>query len=438
LIVPLPLMLNAAQAGNYAVIAPDFPSLSIARQFIDAAEAAQAPVLLSHAPSLKPGVDLRQYRAFIQAVRAEAESSTTAVGLHLDHAERYEDIVEAVQLGYTSVMIDASQAPWEENISRTRQVVELARAYGVAVEAEIGHVGVSGAASETEQTAGASYLTDPSQAAEFARLTGVDALAVSVGTIHGAYKGDPHLDFARLAAIRDCVEIPLVLHGGSGTGEANLRQAVRLGIRKINLWSELMTAVQNDSEPAPSGSFRSPNDLFAQQRASIERVLNWYFQVSGSAGQSAVRPVDVIERVKQRFTSGYSCSESVFTAFAEEEGFCSDAVQLTLSLFGGGICRQGKTCGIVTGALAVLAQRYSHVDPAARKVRNRARTIGIDFIEWFEREFGSSDCQTLTCLDFNQPGGYSRFQSEQVKDQVCLPLIEAAARRLVEIRLQEK
>jgi ketose-bisphosphate aldolase/C_GCAxxG_C_C family probable redox protein len=435
LIVPFPFMLKAAQAGNYAVIAPDFHSLSMARLLIDTAEAERAPVLLSHAPSLKPSVDLRQYRSFIGAVRAEAESSTTAVGLHLDHAERYEDIVEAIELGYTSVMIDASQAPWEENIAITRKVVELAKRYGVAVEAEIGHVGVSdGGTSETEEPSGTSFLTNPDQAAEFARLTGVDALAVSIGTVHGSYKGEPHLDFERLAAIRECVEVPLVLHGGSGTGEDNLRRAVQLGIRKINVWSDTMTAIQNGSAPAPQGAYRSPNDLFAEQSSAIGEVLGWYFKVSGSTGQSAQRPLDVVERVKQRFLEGYSCSESIFMGLAEEEGFASDAVQLALSLFGGGICRQGKTCGIVTGGLAVLAARYSHVNPAAKDARLRARVKGEEYMRWFEELSGSTDCSTLTCIDFHQPDSGDRFRNEQVKDRVCLPLIEAAARRLIEIR----
>ncbi|HSV86510.1 MAG TPA: C-GCAxxG-C-C family (seleno)protein [Levilinea sp.] len=438
MIVPLRTMLRAAKEGRYAVIAPDFPSLAIARLLIDAAEAARAPVLLSHAPSLKPGVDLRHYRAFIQAVRAEADSSTAAVGLHLDHAERIEDIAEALQLGFTSVMIDASQSSWEENVRRTRQVVELARVFDVAVEAEIGHVGSSGTANEAGQPGGASLLTDPAQAAEFAHLTGVDALAVSIGTIHGAYKGQPHLDFERLEVIRDCVEVPLVLHGGSGTGEDNLRRAVRLGICKINVWSDLMTAIQHGSDPAPAGGYRSPNDLFAEQRSALEKTLHWYFQVSDSAGKSAARNEDVIERVKQRFESGYACSESIFMSFAEEEGFSSDTVQLVLSLFGGGICRQGKTCGIVTGGVALLAQRYSHINPAARLIRDHARATGVDFVEWFEREFGSSDCQTLTCCDFTQEDELRRFAAEQIKNRVCMPIIQATARRLIEIREAQK
>jgi C_GCAxxG_C_C family probable redox protein len=334
-------------------------------------------------------------------------------------------------------MIDASQAPWEENIARTRQVVEMAKAYGVAVEAEIGHVGVSsGEASETVEPAGTSFMTDPDQAAQFARLTGVDALAVSIGTIHGAYRGEPHLDFERLAAIRACVEVPLVLHGGSGTGADNLREVVRLGIRKINVWSDLMTAVQNASEPAPMGSYRSPNDLYAEQRDALERSLSWYFKVSGSTGKSALRDEDVAERVKRRFEAGYACSESIFMAFAEEEGFSSDAVQLVLSLFGGGICRQGKTCGIVTGALAVLAQRHSHVNPAAREARKCARTTGIQFINWFEQEFGSTDCRTLTSFDNKQADQNTQLHNKQVKERVCVPMIEAAAHRLVELRTE--
>jgi ketose-bisphosphate aldolase/C_GCAxxG_C_C family probable redox protein len=435
LIVSLIPMLRAAETGKYAVIAPDFHSLAMARLLIDTAEAVGAPILLSHAPSLKPSADLRQYRSFIQTVRSEAESSSTAVGLHLDHAEQFEDVVEAIKLGFTSVMIDASQASWEENIFRTKKVVEFAKSYGVAVEAEIGHVGVSeGEASETGQAGGTGYLTNPQQAAEFARLTGVDALAISIGTVHGSYKGKPHLDFERLAAIRDCVEVPLVLHGGSGTGEANLRQAIQLGIRKINVWSDLMTAIQHESAPATAGGYRSPNDLFAEQRCALQRELGWYFQVSGSAGQSIQRSNDVAARVKQRFQNGYSCSESIFMAFAEEEGYASDAVQLALSLFGGGLCGQGKTCGIVTGALAVLASRYSHVNPTAKETRTFAKLKGREFMFWFEQRAGSTDCKTLTCIDYTGTDGSPLAKDKLATEQVCLPLIEAAAHRLVEIK----
>ncbi len=241
MIVSLQKMLAAAERGNYAVIAPDFPDLMVVQLLIEQAERLKAPLLLSFAPGLKYDMSTRQYARFIRIVREEAQMASVPLGLHLDHAFAMEDIREAIDLGFTSVMIDASREAWQVNVERTKQVVEIAHAVGVAVEFELGHVAVGGSyEAQEDQQDQQGWLTEPAQAVDFVKQTGVDTLAVAIGTIHGTYTGEPKLDFSRLEIINRMVDVPLVLHGASGTGPEKSKKAVSLGIRKINVFSELI------------------------------------------------------------------------------------------------------------------------------------------------------------------------------------------------------
>lgn len=279
-------MLGAAERAGYAVVAPEFPSLLTARALIEHAEIRRAPLLLSFDPRLKPSCEIKDFRQFIQIVREMAAVSTALIGIHLDHATRLEDILEAIAVGFTSVMLDASKSPWEENIRRTREVVGFAHAAGVGVEAELGHVASGGAYFEKANPGDhQSVFTEPSEALEFVRQTGVDALAVAVGTIHGVYQGEPQLDFDRLQELHRVVPVPLVLHGSSGTGEANLRKTVSLGIRKINVFSDIVSQIRRrlgDSLNMPS---HGPNDFTQAQICAVQEAIDPYLDYSDSAGR---------------------------------------------------------------------------------------------------------------------------------------------------------
>jgi fructose-bisphosphate aldolase class II len=248
-----------ARTGDWAVGGFNVYNLESARAVIAAAEETHAPVLVQTSEGAVAHAGLE---AIATLVRTLAERAQAPVALHLDHARRTEDACAAVDCGYTSVMIDASALPFDENVSATREVVEYAHARGVHVEAELGTLGGIEDVGEEER---AVLLTDPEQAARFAEATDVDALAVAIGTSHGAYKfaGEPRLDFERLEAIAARVPRPIVLHGASalrpeevaeaerygarlpqarGIPEEFIRRAISLGIAKINTDSDLRLA----------------------------------------------------------------------------------------------------------------------------------------------------------------------------------------------------
>lgn len=228
-------MLWHACANKYAVMAINCTDMEQARAICYAAAAECAPVIIDISP--------RQMKAhatpevMVPMIRAIAEPLDVPVALNLDHGGEYKDIVRCIKAGFSSVMVDASSYDFEENIRRVSQIVALAHAHGVSVEAELGHVGQAAAGDGRS----ADMYTNVEQAREFVERTGCDCLAVAIGTAHGAYPDDfvPHLDFDRLAELKEALKMPLVLHGGSGAGEENIRRVVELGINKINVCTDL-------------------------------------------------------------------------------------------------------------------------------------------------------------------------------------------------------
>jgi len=229
----LPL-LEAAARERRAVAALNFYNAETLRAHIDAARAEQAPLILQTTESTIKYLGLT---LIVAMARAAAEELSTPVALHLDHGASLELAKSAVDAGYSSVMIDGSALSFDDNCKLSRQVVELAHSAGVSVEAELGHVG------KAESDDPEACYTQPDAAAEFVRRTGVDSLAVAIGTAHGFYRGEVRLDFERLAAIRDAVPAtPLVLHGGSGVPDELVRRAIEHGITKLNIGTEIKDA----------------------------------------------------------------------------------------------------------------------------------------------------------------------------------------------------
>ncbi|WP_297036289.1 class II fructose-bisphosphate aldolase, partial [uncultured Enorma sp.] len=185
----------------------------------------------------------------VSLVKTAAEASTVPVALHLDHGTSFDQVIQCIGNGFTSVMIDWSKHPLEENIAVTNQILSVARPLGISVEAELGKIGGTEdnvTVSEREAT-----FTDPAEAEYFVQQTGIRSLAVAIGTAHGKYPAGyvPHLDFDRLHELYNAVEVPLVLHGGSGSGDDNLARATREGITKVNVGTSLFSAgMQNLAE----------------------------------------------------------------------------------------------------------------------------------------------------------------------------------------------
>ncbi|MBC7225199.1 MAG: class II fructose-bisphosphate aldolase [Anaerolineae bacterium] len=230
-------LLRAAQAGGYAVGSFNTYNLEGSQAIFRAAEALGAPVFVAVGAGALRHADPA---LLVPMLQARAQASTVPVALHLDHARQLAEVEEALRRGLTSVMVDGSALPLEENIALTRRVVEAAHGAGVAVEGELG--GIPGQEDRLGPGGADAALTDPAAAARFVEATGVDALAVSVGNVHGFYRGEPRLDLPRLEAIRRAVDVPLVLHGASGLPEAAIRAAIARGVCKFNVNTELRAA----------------------------------------------------------------------------------------------------------------------------------------------------------------------------------------------------
>lgn len=228
-------MLSDAQKGGYAVGAFNAENMEMVKAIIAAAEELKAPVMIQTTPST---VKYASLEMFVAMVAAEAKSASVPVCLHLDHGSSFELAVKAVKEGYTSVMIDGSKLPFEENIDVSKRVVSVAHSNGIPVEAELGKVG----GKEDDLEAVADTNTDPAEAKEFVEKTGIDSLAVAIGTAHGFYVGTPVLDKERLSEIRAVVDIPLVLHGASGLSDEDVKDCVGRGICKVNFATELRKA----------------------------------------------------------------------------------------------------------------------------------------------------------------------------------------------------
>lgn len=228
-------MLLDAQKGGYAVGAFNVENMEMVKAVISAAEELHAPVMMQTTPST---VDYGTLETFTAIARAEASKASVPVCMHLDHGSSFKLAARAIKEGYTSVMIDGSHESFEDNIALTKKVVEVASASDIPVEAELGKVG----GKEDDLESDTDTNTDPDEARIFVERTGVDSLAVAIGTAHGVYVGTPVLDKERLSQIREKVSVPLVLHGASGLSDEDIADCVHRGICKVNFATELRIA----------------------------------------------------------------------------------------------------------------------------------------------------------------------------------------------------
>lgn len=231
-------MLCHAYKHQYAVAAFDVVSLDFIAGIIAAAEAKQAPIIISLAESHFEYFD---FELLMAAVEKAALRTNVPVAIHLDHGESFESAVRGINLGCTGVMVDASNLPLEENIKQTRAIVDMAHGCGIPVEGELGYVpGVEG--EDAERHPGEVVYTTVADAKTYADETEIDFLAVSIGTVHGRMKGEPKLDFERLAEINQALQIPIVIHGGTGLSEEQFHTLIENGVTKINYYTALADA----------------------------------------------------------------------------------------------------------------------------------------------------------------------------------------------------
>lgn len=284
MLVNMKTMLEVANKHNFAVPAFNTPTGMIMRGVLEASEEANAPVIIEVHP-----LELELARpSFITALVEEAHKASVPVCIHMDHGSTLEQILTAIRVGYTSVMIDASSRPIEENIALTKKVCEIAHAVNVSVEAELGTIGTTmQTMSETSSTE--IQYTDPAEAARFVEETGVDCLAVAIGTCHGIYpKGMiPKLELERLKEIKAAVGIPLVLHGGSANRDEEIAEAARSGINKINISSDIKDPFyQKCREVLQDPYIREPDAIYPPCIAVMKEVIFHKFDLLGTTGKA--------------------------------------------------------------------------------------------------------------------------------------------------------
>jgi tagatose bisphosphate family class II aldolase len=226
--------LQKAREKGVAIAAFNVHNLETIQAVAEGAAEERAPVIIQTTPGTLKHAGIPYIAA---CVKEAAKIYDIPIALHVDHCPSYKTIVQCIQHGYTSVMIDGSQLPYGENVELVRKVVETAHYCGVAVEGELGRIG--GVEDDVFVDERDAAFTVPSEAKEFVEAAGIDFLAIAIGTAHGMYKGEPKLDFQRLSFIKEVVDVPLVLHGASGVPEASIREAIRRGICKINIATEL-------------------------------------------------------------------------------------------------------------------------------------------------------------------------------------------------------
>lgn len=269
-------VLPRAKREHYAVGLFNTVNLEMAKGVLAAAEELGSPVIIGSAEILLPYASLKELASFLLPM---AEEATVPVVPHFDHGLTLEKVHEAMDLGFRSVMYDCSTLDFEGNCRAVAELVKEAHARGVTVEAELGHVGANAGGGDD------SVFTQPQEAVEFCRRTGVDALAVAIGTAHGAYRSAPKLDIPRLREIAQAVETPLVLHGGSGLSVQNFQDCIQAGIAKVNIFTDLdvaaAKAVRDGWQPG-----MGMTSLMGPQAQAVKAVVLEKMGIFGSAGKA--------------------------------------------------------------------------------------------------------------------------------------------------------
>lgn len=274
------LMLDA-QKNHYAIGAFNVENMEMVQAVVAAAEAQRSPVILQTTSST---LKYASPELFYANAAAAAAAASVPVVIHLDHGNSFDIALRCFRAGYTSIMIDGSHCPFEDNIALTRSVVQACHPGNIPVEAELGKVG--GKEDELDGGTGNGY-TDPDEAAEFVRRTGIDSLAVAIGTAHGVYKGIPKLDLVRLSELQEAVSIPLVLHGTSGVPDDTVRECIARGICKVNYATDLRIAFTQGVREylAKDPNVYDPKKYNALGRDKVRAYVEQKMLVCGSSGR---------------------------------------------------------------------------------------------------------------------------------------------------------
>ena len=272
-------VLIPAKNGKYGVGFFNAVNVEMARAVIETAEELNSPVMVGTAEVLLPVMELERVAEYLIPM---AEKATVPVCVHYDHGLTFERCMQALNLGFSSIMYDCSTDPYEENISKVAEMVKICHAMGVTVEGELGHVGDNAGAGKLAHPS--DYYTDPDTAVDFVTRTGVDSLAVAVGNAHGDYAFPPKLDFDRIDIISQKTDLPLVLHGGSGLSDDDFKKAVQIGISKINIFTDIDKAGKTGIEAGLQAGAKSMMGLIPYEIDAMKAVVVRKIELFGSKG----------------------------------------------------------------------------------------------------------------------------------------------------------
>lgn len=271
-------VLLPAREGRYAVGLFNAVNLELARGILAAAQRTGSPVIMGTAEVLFPYGPLEEVSYYLIPM---AKKAGVPVVIHLDHGLKKETCLKALDLGFTSIMYDCSTDDYDTNVEKVREMAEIAHSRGATIEGELGHVGDNADAADPSF-----FYTDPGQARDFVEKTRVDALAVAVGTAHGAYKLPPKLDFDRIRAIKEQAKVPLVLHGGSGLTDEDFRKAIRAGISKINIFTDINVAAVRGARQHFVSDDKGLTELIPAAVEAVERETAKKMELFGSCGRA--------------------------------------------------------------------------------------------------------------------------------------------------------
>ena len=281
MLVSMREILNDARKNRYAVGFFNAVDIEQARAVIGAAEELRSPVIIGTAEVLLPFMPLNRVTDYLIPM---ARSANVPVCVHFDHGVSFERCIQAVKLGFTSVMYDCSMDTYESNIKKLAEMVRICRSVGVTVEGELGHVGDNEGSGKLKNPS--DYFTDPSTAEDFAKRTGIDALAVAVGNAHGEYKLPPKLDFERISDISGKTGIPLVLHGGSGLSDNDFHEAIRRGVCKVNIFTDIDRAGRLGIEKGLAAGAGTLSALMPYMLDEMKEVVRTKIELFGSANKA--------------------------------------------------------------------------------------------------------------------------------------------------------
>lgn len=273
-------ILQPAKKGQYGVGFFNAVNVEMARAIIETAEELRAPVMVGTAEVLLPAMELELVADYLLPM---AKKASVPVCVHYDHGLTFERCMEALKLGFTSVMYDCSTVSYEENVSRVAEMVKICHGMGVTVEAELGHVGDNAGSGKLANPE--DYFTDPDTAVDYVQRTGADSLAVAVGNAHGDYAFPPKLDFERIRVISEKTNVPLVLHGGSGLADDDFRNAVKLGVSKINIFTDIDKAGKAGVEAGIAAGEKTMMGLIPYEIRAMKAVVAEKIRLFGSEGK---------------------------------------------------------------------------------------------------------------------------------------------------------